>query len=124
MLPSLFPEVVERGKQLRAEMRAFEACSEGLFTVQGSGLMWGALLNRGNSDDNNLSTHTSHPLSADAPRLLRVLKEACKRHQILPYFVPVGGFMVTPLFDVHPDVISEIGARLRAALRDTMAELA
>ena len=31
--------------------------------------------------------------------------------------------MVTPLFDVEPAVVREIGARLTAALLSTMAEL-
>jgi hypothetical protein len=44
---------------------------------------------------------------------------------VLPYFVTAGGFMVmvTPLFDVEPAVVREIGARLTAALLSTMAEL-
>ena len=105
--------MVERGELLGAEMRAFEASSEGLFEVQGQGLMWGALLAPG----------SAHPLAADRPRLLRALRTACEKHQCLPYFVPAGGFMVTPLFDVPPAVIGQIGARLTAALSDAMAEL-
>lgn len=110
LLPSLLPGVVERGELLRTEMKAFEASSEGLFEVQGQGLMWGALLR-------------DRAAAADRPRLLRVLRRACEKHQCLPYFVPAGGFMVTPLFDVPPAIILEIGARLRAALQDAMAEL-
>jgi acetylornithine/succinyldiaminopimelate/putrescine aminotransferase len=116
MMPSLLPNVVERGDQLRAEMLSFEASSEGLFAVQGQGLMWGALLDR------------THPLLGEggegaAGRVMSSLRRACARTGVLPYFVPAGGFMVTPLFDVEPAVVREIGARLTAALLSTMAEL-
>ena len=115
LLPSLLPAVVQRGEQLRTELDAFAASSGGLFRAQGLGLMRGVLLNQ------------SHPLVAEtaggAAAVMQTLRAACAEHKVLPYFVPVGGFMVTPLYDVQEAVVCEIGARLGAALRDTLAAL-
>ena len=111
MLPSLLPGVVERGSFLGAQMKFIESNSEGLFVVQGQGLMWGALLNK------------AHPLASDASAAIRILKSCCENNQVLPYFVPVGGFMVTPLFDVDIAVISQIGTRLLAAIQAAIVAL-
>lgn len=100
-----------RGKVLKDEMEAFQTCSDGIFTTHGLGLMWGALVNR------------AHPLASDLPKLMTALKKACVEHEVLPYYVPAGGFMVTPLFDTDESVLRELGARLRAAVLSLMANL-
>jgi hypothetical protein len=111
LLPTLLPGVVMRGDILKTEMSDFEKCADGLFVTQGLGLMWGALVNR------------SHPLASDMPRLMAALRKGCAEHLILPYFVPAGGFMITPLFDVEPGVLREVGVRLKLALKCTIAIL-
>eukprot|EP01048_Picozoa_sp_COSAG05_P002423 COSAG05_NODE_99_length_19400_cov_50.107559_12_plen_122_part_00 len=42
---------------------------------------------------------------------------------VWPYFVPAGGFMVTPPLDCSQDDIVEMGLRLLKAVRGTAAEL-
>lgn len=111
VLPKLLPNVVQRGAELQDAMRKVALRSEGLFEVQGQGLMWGALINR------------SHPLCVSVSKVLHAFKKACSGHNVLPYFVPVGGFMVTPLFDVESSVIWEIGHRLSRATVQLMADL-
>jgi len=44
------------------------------------------------------------------------VKKRCEREGVLPYWVPRGGFMVTPVLDVPMDQMEEIGARLKRAL--------
>ena len=51
------------------------------------------------------------------------LKANCAEARVLPYFVPSGGFMVTPLYDVSGETIEEMGDRLNAAVRDTIKDL-
>lgn len=111
LLPALLPEVVLLGEVLGQEMRACEEASEGLFSLRGLGLMWGALLDR------------THPLARDVRLVGTTLQAACAQEAVLPYFLPTGGFMVTPLLDVEEAVVREMGRRLVAALRSTVAAL-
>jgi adenosylmethionine-8-amino-7-oxononanoate aminotransferase len=111
LVPTLFPTISENGKRLQKVMRAFEEKSDGLFVVHGLGLMWGALANR---------NHEFFSTEIRVTQLMTVFKDQCKAHAILPYFVPTGGFMVTPLYDISHEVIDDIGEKLNASLAATM----
>jgi hypothetical protein len=53
-----------------------------------------------------------------------LLKKACAEERVLPYFVPAGGFMVTPLYDSTEEQLTEIlGGRLRRAVENTCRDL-
>lgn len=117
VIPSFFPNVSAAGHALELAMRRFEARSRGLFRVQGLGLMWGALV------------VASHPLfsqrAATEPllsvqKVMDFFKEQCAICLVLPYFVPAGGFMITPLLDIDELVIATIDHRLCAALDCTL----
>jgi hypothetical protein len=73
--------------------------------------MWGALIDK------------SNPLARSQSKVMAYLKANCAEARVLPYFVPAGGFMVTPLYDVSAETIEEIGDRLNAAVRDTIKDL-
>ena len=127
-------------------MKMFEEESGGLFKVQGLGLMWGALVNplhplfHSNSNSSgravnptvfsrppaapsaSVSAAVSQDRKVRVPDLMRVFKQQCLLVGILPYFIPVGGFMVTPLFDIDGNIICAIGDRLRAALQGLRSE--
>lgn len=113
LLPTLLPGLVERGILLGSKLKECEDCSSGLFVAQGHGLMWGGALVK------------EHPLVVkhSVSGVMNTLKDVCEKERILPYFVPVGGFMVTPHFDVDVEELEEIGNRLVSAIKAAMAEL-
>lgn len=111
-LPALMPSVGVKGQLLETVMRNFADASEGLFSVQGQGLMWGAMLNPA-----VLEARSGMP---SPTAFMALLKEQCEHQGVLPYFVPVGGFMVTPLYDIPDEVLAELGVRLLLALEATL----
>lgn len=69
-------------------------CSDGTFLkVQGLGLMWGALF-----------VHSEAQKRQEALALLRV---ACREEGVWPYFVPAGGFMLTPPMNIDEAELRE-----------------
>ena len=114
-LPSLYGSVASKGELLRRSMQGFARASEGLFIVHGQGLMWGALLN-----PNALAAREG---CLDENEFIRRFRENCNSCGVLPYFVPVGGFTVTPLYDVSDEVLQQIGVKLEQAMERTMAQL-
>lgn len=115
MLPTMYCDVEMKGRQLESVMRHFEHHTDGLFQVHGLGLMWGALLNH--------TIYSCRPQMPPVKEFLSMFQENCLLKGVLPYFVPVGGFMVTPLFDVPSDTIAAIGTQLIAAYELTMVQI-
>jgi len=115
LLPSLYSDVESKGRQIEEFMRLLGQKSGGMFQIHGMGLLWGALLSP--AVYNGLSNVP--PIKEFMPEF----KKQCHRQGVLPYFVPVGGFLVTPLFDVDTDTIAAIGTKLIAAYEQTMAQL-
>lgn len=113
-LPAMLPAVTSKGKLLEAQMRTFERAGGGLFRVQGQGLMWGALV------DHEALKVRGLP---DATSFMAVLRENCLTAGVLPYFIPRGGFMVTPLYDVPEDIIGTIGRLLVQALLRSLEQV-
>ena len=120
LLPSLYPSMADKSRLLQAVMIRFEAQSDGLFVSHGLGLMWGALINRNHPYYAQDSVSENHRVETT----MEMFKTRCKMQSILPYFVPSGGFMVTPLYDISDDVIDAIGARLCTALEALMDAIA
>ena len=71
--------------------------SGGRVLTQGQGALWGGLF--------------AHSSLAERSAANVALKEKCAAAGVLPYFVPVGGFMLTPRYDDDPEL-------LRAAVGD------
>ena len=65
--------------------------------TQGQGALWGGLF--------------AHCDPAERAAATAALKVRCTAAGVLPYFVPVGGFMLTPRYDDDP-------AELAAAVED------
>jgi len=62
--------------------------SDGVFLkVQGVGLMWGGQF--------------VDPDSSKRQKALKLFRAACAEERVWPYFVPVGGFMISPPMDVN-----------------------
>ena len=100
-LPSVLPNVAERGRQCQAEFgeRLAEA-SLGLMRANGQGLLWGA-------------EWTLPPEEAASAN--KALTEACRASSVWPYFVPKG-FILTPVLDVEEEQLSEALRRLLQAI--------
>ena len=52
-----------------------------------------------------------------------VLKGHCKANAVWPYFVPAGGVMCTPPYNVPVDVVVEAGKRMEAAFAATTKDM-
>jgi len=90
----------------------FEAIKErggGVLGVQGQGLMWGGYFN--------------HPDLAERQAAVKLFKECCGRANVLPYYVPSGGFMFTPVLDVSEEMLRDAGARLGSAVEEVASLL-
>jgi len=95
-LPRWFEHAAKMGALVKEILRPVD--DDKFLRVQGLGLMWGGLF-----------------CEADAGRkaeMIRLFREACKEHQVWPYFIPVGGFMLSPPMDVAEDVWREGLTRL------------
>jgi hypothetical protein len=104
------PSVSHLGKELGHIMRHLTEMSKGMFICHGQGLMWGGIVSYAGQNND--------------PEFRGKVVDAFKRHAeeclIIPYFVPVGGFMVSPVIDIDVASIYEIGQRLEKAIQLTM----
>jgi len=108
-LPAWLSHVQEMGIVCKEIFRDVELASGGAVTCQGQGLMWGGIF-----DDPN----TQRRQAAAA-----ILKRHCVGDGgVWPYFVPVGGFMVTPPIDTTEADLREMGRRLVMAMSATADE--
>ena len=94
--------LLDRLESLRADVRRVEAAvkpaldalreeSGGRVLTQGQGALWGSLF--------------AHSSLAERSAANVALKEKCAAAGVLPYFVPVGGFMLTPRYDDDPELL-------------------
>lgn len=112
-LPKWFPSVARNGEEMKNIFANLQELSKGMLVGQGQGLMWGGLFTR----DGKLADDTYRT------SVFSCFMKKCAEVGVLPYFVPAGGFMVTPVCDVDTATIHEIGERLSDALVKTMAEM-
>jgi adenosylmethionine-8-amino-7-oxononanoate aminotransferase len=96
-LPGLRSSVAAVEAAIAPAMRALEDASRGAVVARGQGALWGGLFN--------------HADAAERRRAAALFKGKCHDARLLPYFIPVGGFMLTPRYDDDP-------ARLREAVAD------
>lgn len=111
-LPKWFDSIAKLGDEMKFICSYLSKVSGGMLQMQGQGLMWGAILSRdGKNSDESIRTET-----------LSILKRHCRSVGILPYFVPVGGFMISPVVDIDIASLYQMGERLEEAIKRTMAE--
>merc|ERR1719222_582622 len=77
---------------MRDGMQHLESTSQGFVRIFGQGLFYGGLFT-GNQEERN--------------EALQEFKKICRIAGVWPYFIPAGGFMVTPLIDVKDEDLRE-----------------
>lgn len=106
------PTVAKLGEEMAHIMAFIMQASEGLISCQGQGLMWGGIItHEGECSDAKFRSNA-----------VQLLKKNCEAAGVIPYFVPVGGFMVSPVLDISVDTLFAIGERLEEAVRNTVQE--
>lgn len=111
-IPTWLPSISKLGSEMEHIFRYINKISDGMVVCQGQGLMWGGLVTR--------KGQNSDP--AFRSKVVNTFKESCEKYGILPYFVPVGGFMVSPVIDIDVGTIYQIGELLEKAI--TMTKMA
>lgn len=90
-LPQWFAYAARMGEVVK---EVLTPCNDGKFMkVEGFGLMWGGLF--------------LHPDAAQRQEALALLREACEEEGVWPYFVPAGGFMLTPPMNTEESELRE-----------------
>ena len=107
------PSVAKLGDEMSHIFRYLAKVSNGLILTHGQGLMWGGLFTK----EGQMSDTTYRN------RAFECFRKQCQDLSILPYIVPAGGFMVTPLFDTDVGTIYEMGQKLEGVLVRTMVEI-
>eukprot|EP00928_Gymnodinium_smaydae_P022135 TRINITY_DN18688_c0_g2_i1.p1 TRINITY_DN18688_c0_g2~~TRINITY_DN18688_c0_g2_i1.p1 ORF type:complete len:472 (-),score=69.37 TRINITY_DN18688_c0_g2_i1:214-1566(-) len=85
MLSSTFEHIAKMSKLLETSLRDLERETDGFVRCFGQGLMWGAMF-AGTVEDR--------------VEAMNELKSHCFSVGVWPYFVPIGGFQITPVLDV------------------------
>jgi hypothetical protein len=79
----------------------------------GQGLMWGGLFSR--------AGQCKDPMFR--AKAVKIFQKHCEHVGILPYFVPCGGFMLSPVLDIDVDTIYKLAAKLEEAVVLTRDEV-
>jgi adenosylmethionine-8-amino-7-oxononanoate aminotransferase len=107
LLPDWFDHVAAMGHVLDDVFGEISDASNGVLATHGQGMMWGGLFTFKALEKRTLASSIFHRHCRD----------------VLPYFVPAGGFMITPPLDTGESDIREAGRRLRNAVEATVKEL-
>jgi adenosylmethionine-8-amino-7-oxononanoate aminotransferase len=108
------PSISKLGEEMAHIFQHLSKISDGMMIAHGQGLMWGCLFN-------NVGELADPAFKA---RAMKSVRSHCDEIGVLPYFVPAGGFMVTPVVDIDVGTIYEIGQKLEQAILRTMEEMA
>ena len=110
---SWLPSIAKLGDEMAHIVNYLAKISEGMVVCQGQGLMWGGLF-----------THNGQNADpAFRSKVVQAFKRHCDDCLVVPYHVPVGGFMISPVIDIDVGTIYDIGERLEEAIKRTMAEV-
>lgn len=112
-MPKWLTHVTKLGQEMAHICGYLSKISEGMIMTHGQGLMWGGLFTK--------KGEMANP--EFKARALKCFRKHCDEVGVLPYLVPAGGFMVTPMVDVDVGTIYEIGSRLEKVILRTMDEL-
>jgi len=91
-LESWRPSVRAIGAAVEPVLQELNEASNGAVLAHGQGALWGGMFT--NAD----------PAARTEANLK--FKKRCVDQRVLPYFVPVGGFMITPRYDDDPDMLA------------------
>jgi len=80
----------------------------GALIAHGQGCLWGGLF--------------AHNDPAERTKANLDFKERCEEARVLPYFVPVGGFMLTPRYD-DPETFAEAVKDMAACALETVRKM-
>jgi adenosylmethionine-8-amino-7-oxononanoate aminotransferase len=107
------PNVAHLGAELGHIMTYLQKSSKGLFICHGQGLMWGGII-----------VHDGQCQNEEfRANVVQAFKAHCEDLGVVPYHVPVGGFMVSPVIDIDVATIYELGERLEKAIQRTIDEV-
>ena len=91
-LTSLRDNVQAVERAVKPTLQKLRQDSGGRVLTQGQGALWGGLF--------------AHSDLAERTAANVALKKKCAERGVLPYFVPVGGFMLTPRYDDDPSLLT------------------
>mmetsp|Transcript_469 Transcript_469/g.1075 ORF Transcript_469/g.1075 Transcript_469/m.1075 type:complete len:520 (+) Transcript_469:867-2426(+) len=112
-LPLWIPSIQKLGEEMEHIFGYLQRKSNGMLVCHGQGLMWGGLFTQeGKMKD-----------PAYKSRAIKCFRKHCEQVGVLPYIVPAGGFMVTPVVDIDVGTVYEIGERMEKVLDLTMQEM-
>jgi adenosylmethionine-8-amino-7-oxononanoate aminotransferase len=107
------PSIAKLGQELAHIFGYLSKISEGMIITHGQGLMWGCLFTKeGKMGEAGYRS-----------RAMKSFRKHCEEVGVLPYIVPAGGFMVTPVFDIDVGTIYEIGEKLEQVIVRTIEEI-
>lgn len=109
-MPAWRDNVVAAGAALGEGLDRAAAACNGKVATHGLGLMRGAVFDPSDS-------------SLDRVAAAGRLKARCREHGVWPYFVPAGGVMCTPPYNVPVATVVEACARLERAFGDCAADM-
>jgi len=112
-MPKWLAHITKLGEEMGHICGFLSKVSEGMIMCHGQGLMWGGLF-----------TNNGEIVNPEyRARALKTFRKHCEEVGVLPYIVPAGGFMVTPMVDVDVGTVYEIGSRLEKVILRTMDEI-
>jgi len=109
--------IAKLGEEMERVFRRLEMLSGGMVLCHGQGLLWGGIF----QDGNDGSCRSGGRRRRGKMRVL--FERYCEEAAILPYFVPVGGFTVTPIVDIDECTIREIGRRLEQVIIKVVSDI-
>ena len=112
-IPKWLQSVTKLGQEMGHIFKYISRISDGMLIAHGQGLLWGCLFSR------------EGPLSDVSVRnnAIKVFRKHCEQVGVIPYIVPAGGFMVTPVVDIDVGTVYEIGEKLATVVQLTMNEM-
>lgn len=112
-MPVWLPSLSKLGEEMDAIFRVLAKKADGMIVCHGQGLMWGGLITH---DGQNRDP-------AFRERVVKTFRENCAVFNILPYHVPVGGFMVSPVIDIDVGTLYEMAKRFESVIIKTKADV-
>jgi adenosylmethionine-8-amino-7-oxononanoate aminotransferase len=112
-LSTWMPSITKLGGEMCHIFSYLEKISKGMLVCHGQGLMWGGLFSK-------IGQSANGDYRADA---FDCFMKHADNIGVLPYFVPAGGFMVTPVVDIDVGTVYEIGEKLAEVVERTMADM-
>jgi adenosylmethionine-8-amino-7-oxononanoate aminotransferase len=107
------PSVQKLGQEMTHIFAYLAKISDGMLICHGQGLMWGGLFSKeGRMKD-----------EAYRNRAIQSFRKHCEQYRVLPYFVPAGGLMVSPHFDIDVGTLYEMAEKLEKVILATMEEM-